>query len=705
MLQCSTRPYVGSLSLCLVLLAFGGCRAAGPSEAGGNTAATATKRVSTFGRYEGYSQPLYDEFVRSSIYVPAGDGTKIALDIYRPAIDGKPVEARLPAVFEFTRYWRARALPDGRIATGHFGTLEPSRNTGSVRDNPDYGAKLVQYGYVVVVGDNRGTGSSFGRSLGPLTLKEAQDAHDLIEWIAAQPWSNGKVGRIGSSITGTNQLISLARPSQHLKAIFPGMANFEHYRIATIGGVARKGGLLKIYDYLKNLGTAARQDSPLPAPVDSDPRGALRALARAGHGESSFAGYVSFLTSAPVLDEVADELGLKTIDDRVRVLATNDKLIPAISARPDLQRKLMSVGLYRDDRRTNPSASADEQSLSVSDILPAVRAAAVPAYIWSGWGDPYPGDAFLLFANLAGVRKVTIGPWSHGPNEQNDAREEEGIRLRAIETLRWFDYWLKGIDNGITTEPPINYAVVDDTEHWEWHSAMGWPLPETDNVDFYFREGRAGSVSSVNDGSLSLQRPPQDDAADPYTVDYTATTGNRTRLFDTTGGGPLFYPDLTANDRKGLTYTTAPLEKDLTVIGHPVITIYATANVPDAEFSVYVEEIDANGSSRFVTDGYARALHRTLGKPPYDYLGLPWLSSLRADALASAPLSAGIAQLTFDLQPIANRFDAGHRLRVTIQGADADNNWTFPAVPAASVTVSRSSSHPSRILLPVLRAQ
>lgn len=693
------------LLLCFALLAFGGCQMAGPGEAERQPAALAAKRVSAFGRYEGYSQPLYDEFVRSSIYVPVGDGTKIALDIYRPAIDGRPVEARMPAVFEFTRYWRARALPDGRISNGHFGMLEPGRSTGSVRDNPDYGAKLVEHGYVVIVGDNRGTGSSFGHSLAPLTLTEAQDAYDLIEWIAAQPWSNGNVGRIGSSITGTNQLISLARPSTHLKAIFPGMGNFEHYRIATIGGVSRKGGILKIYDYLKNLGTAASQDAPLPASVDADPRGEMRASARSGQGESSFAGYVSFLKSSPVLDEVAAELGLKSIDDRVRVLAWNDKLIPAIAARPDLQRKLMSVGLYRDDRGLDGSAAPGEQSLSAADILPAIRAAAVPTYIWSGWGDPYPGDAFLLFANLAGVRKVAIGPWSHGPNEKDDAREEEGIRLRAIETVRWFDYWLKGIDNGITKELPINYAVVDDPEHWEWRSATGWPLPQADNVDFYFGEGRAGSVSSTNDGSLSSQRPPQDDAADTYTVDYTATTGNRTRLFDTTGGGPLFYPDLTANDRKGLTYTTAPLEKDLIVIGHPVITIYATANVPDAEFSIYLEEIDANGWSRFVTDGYIRALHRTLGKPPYDYLGLPWLSSLRADGLAVAPLSAGLAELTFDLQPIANRFDAGHRLRVTIQGADADNNWTFPAVPAASVTVARSVSHPSRISLPLLRAQ
>jgi predicted acyl esterase len=692
------------LWLCVTCLTFSGCWTAGLGEAERKPAAIDAKRISAFGRYEGYSQPLYDEFVRTSLYVPVGDGTKLALDIYRPAVDGKPVETRMPTVFEFTRYWRARALPDGRISTGHFGTIEPGGNTGSVRDNPDYGAKLVQHGYVVVVGDNRGTGSSFGHSLAPLTLTEAQDARDLIDWIAEQPWSNGKVGRIGSSITGTNQVISLARPSPHLKAIFPGMANFEHYRIATIGGVVRKGGILKIYDYLKNLGTAASPDAPLPALVDADSRGEMRASARAGQGDSSFAGYVSFLTSSPVLDEVAAELGLKSIDERVRVLASNEQLIPAIAARPDLQRKLMSVGMYRDDRPPRPAA-AGEQSLSVADILPAIRVAAVPTYIWSGWGDPYPGDAFLLFANLAGVRKVAIGPWSHGPNEKDDPREEEGIRLRAIETLRWFDYWLKGIDNGVTTEPPINYAVVDDAQHWEWRSATGWPLPQADNVDFNFQEGRAGSVSSVNDGGLSSQRPSQNDAADTFTVDYTATTGTHTRLFDTTGGGPLFYPDLADNDRKGLTYTTAPLEKDLIVIGHPVITIYATANVPDAEFSIYVEEIDADGSSRFVTDGYARALHRTLGKPPYDYLGLPWLSSLRADGLAVTPLSAGLAELTFDLQPIANRFEAGHRLRVTIQGADADNNWTFPSVPAASVTVARSASHPSRISLPVLREQ
>jgi hypothetical protein len=660
-------------------------------------------KISAFGQYEGYSTVTYPQYTRSSIYVPVRDGTKIALDIYRPTVNGKPVSGRLPAVFEFTRYWRAKHLPDGRIRTPYFGYLAPGQSVAALPTAPNWAVNLVQHGYVLVVGDNRGTGSSFGKNPGVLTRTEATDTHDLIEWIAAQPWSTGKVGMVGTSYTGSNQITGLTEPAPHLVAIFPAVANFELYKIAVNAGVFRKGGILSMYNTLVALGTAKQEDAPLPPPVDADPKNEMRDKARSEQGEGSFSGYTAFLNS-PALDHVAAELGLNSVQDRIRVLASNSALIPEIASRPDLQRELMKSGYYRNETDSfDFSAPGGEKSISPASSFDRINRPNVPAYIWSGWRDLYPGDAFLFFANITSPRKLTVGPWAHYPdNKRGDLREEEAIRLRAIETLRWFDYWLKGIDNGIMKEPRINYAVVESRYKWDWQSTNDWPLHQAQSRAMYFQDGRADSVRSENDGLLSDMAPTVAEASDSFYVDYTATTGTKTRFHDTTGGGPLFYPDLAENDAKGLTYTTAPLKQDLVVAGHPIVTLFATSTAPDGEFDAYLEDVDQFGFSTFLADGYMRALNRTTGKPFYDNLGLPWPTDARTDAEGLPALSAGIAKIEFDLSPIGARFKAGHRLRLTIQGADADSTLTFPVVPPPKVTIERNPLYPSRITLPVL---
>ena len=667
------------------------------------TGARDSGRISAFGRYEGYSVETYRQFVRTSVYVPVRDGTRLALDIYRPAIDGQPVRRKFPTVFEFTRYWRGQQLPDGRIGTRYFGYLKPGQSSGTLYA-PNWAATLVRHGYVVVIGDNRGTGSSFGASPGPLTATEARDEHDLIEWMAGQDWSDGNVGLAGDSYTGTNQYIALTQPSPHLKAIFPAVANFELYATAVNGGVFRKGGILSMYNTLVGLGTASKVEQPLPPAVDGDVTHALRDEARAGHRKEGFSGYTAFLYS-PVLDHVASELSLKTVEDRIRVLASTSALIPEIADRPDLQRELMSVGYYRGLGSFDFSSAGGEKSISPSSIFDLINKAGVPVYAWSGWRDVDPDDGFLFFSNVKNQRKLAVGPWSHYPgNKRGDLREEEAIRLRAVESLRWFDYWLKKIDNGIMKEPAINYAVVENAYKWEWRSASTWPLPEAVHTEMYFQQGRSGSVRSINDGLLSSKPPETPDAVDTIFVDYTATTGTKTRFHDTTGGGPLYYPNLAENDAKGLTYTTDALQEDLVVAGNPVVTLFATSTAPDGEFSVYLEDIDPYGFSTFVQDGYIRALNRTLGTPPYNNMGRPWPSGARSDGDAVPPLSRGITKITFPLQPVAQRFKAGHRLRVTIQGADADSNLTFPTVPPPQVTIARNPAFSSRITLPIVSA-
>ena len=164
-------------------------------------------------------------------------------------------------------------------------------------------------------------------------------------------------------------------------------------------------------------------------------------------------------------------------------------------------------------------------------------------------------------------------------------------------------------------------------------------------------------------------------------------------------GGPAGYPDLASNDAKGFTWTTDALSTPVEVIGHPVVHLWVTSSARDFDAMVFLEDVDSTGKSSYVTEGVLRASHRKLGTPPFDNFGLPWPRSFKEDV---EPLPAEPAELVFDLLPTAKRFRAGHRIRVTLQGADRDTHMAvIPKVPPR-VTVYRDRDRPSRIVLPVV---
>jgi len=188
------------------------------------------------------------------------------------------------------------------------------------------------------------------------------------------------------------------------------------------------------------------------------------------------------------------------------------------------------------------------------------------------------------------------------------------------------------------------------------------------------------------------------DGADTRVIDTTATLGPGNRWANTYGG-PIGYPDLAPNDAKGFTWTTAPLATPVEVVGHPVIHLWVTSSAKDFDAMVYLEDVDSTGKSAYVTEGVLRASHRKLAPPPFDNFGLPWPRSFKEDV---APLSAQPTELVFDLLPTAKRFPTGHRIRVTLQGADRDTHVAVhPKVPPR-VAVHRDVTRPSRIVLPVV---
>lgn len=176
------------------------------------------------GRYRGYSPALYDDVQRSSVHVPAADGTRLAIDIYRPMRDGRVETGPLPVIFQFTPYNRATRLPDG--------TVQPYAK---------FPLGLAAHGYVLAIADVRGKGASFGTRSGPADANELGDAATLVEWLGKQPWSSGKLGLNGCSYNGSTALQAARAPSNYVKAVFVGSSMFDQYGAFAPGGIASRG--------------------------------------------------------------------------------------------------------------------------------------------------------------------------------------------------------------------------------------------------------------------------------------------------------------------------------------------------------------------------------------------------------------------------------------------------------------------------------
>ncbi|MBN1562271.1 MAG: CocE/NonD family hydrolase [Anaerolineae bacterium] len=582
-------------------------------------------RVSRPGVYRGYSEAMYDEWVRESRYVEVRDGTQLAVDIYRPAVDGVPVDDPLPVLWTHHRYHRANVSDDGRV----IGIVEarPSLQT------------MLKHGYVIAAVDVRGGGASFGTRRGPFTPEEAQDAYDMTEWFAAQPWCDGNVGMYGLSYLAITQYMAASTQPPHLKAIFPMMAMYDLYDFVYHGGILHENFVL-----MWGTGNVALDNLIPAAPVDADTDQTLLKAALKEHRQ-------------------------------------NWNIYDIALANP-----------YRDGAATSDNTPIYNE-FGPANYLDQINESGVAIYTLAGWYDMYPRDAALWFNNLTVPQKIVFTPWSHNGSGGFDI---------AVEHLRWFDYWLKGIDNGIMDEPPIYYRVMGAPGEGAWRFADQWPLPAEQPTPYYLAAGPAESVDSVNDGLLSLAAPTDESGQDAYTVDYTTTTGRTTRWTDGYGGG-FGYPDMTANDEKGLTYTTLPFAVDTEITGHPVAHLWVSADVFDFDVMVYLEEVDARGQSTYITEGILRASHRDTQDAPWHMFGLPYHSGL-SDTVSSV-VPGEIVELVFDLHPTSNIFDAGHQLRITITGADADTYLTPEQDPPPTITVYRNADYASYIVLPVIPAE
>ncbi len=575
----------------------------------------AQERISKPGFYSGYSRQLYSEWKRTSIYIEVRDGTLLAADIYRPAVSGEVVSERYPVVWE------------GTAARGRRDSSGKAQRFAETMRTPDSGPPIVEltkYGYVVVEVERRGLGASFGAMRGYHDWTEDLDAYDVTEWLAKQPFSDGKIGMFGCSNTGEAALHGPITMPPHLKAIFPGCFSWNKY-----DGFLR-GGILAQWGTGPQSNPQAEGMSSIPVDADSD----LALLKQAIQDHTRSTWLLAVWKSMPYRDSWSDVVNSRFWEEG-------------------------SASTYR---------------------VPIERSG-VGVYAFGGWYDDFRRDMFVTFASLHNRMKVLIGPWGHCQNRGFDL---------TTERLRFFDYWLKGIDNGIMNEPPITYYTIDAPDGKEWRTASQWPLPDEKRVNIFLASGKSGSVNSLNDGTLAGAASGRTEASDKFTVNYKVSCA---------ADWPL-YGQTCVHDDVGLTYTTAPFASDLEVTGHPVLHLWVSSTVPEGNTFAYLEDVGPDGKTTIVSDGRLRHSLRSLGTPDYNFLGLPWHRSFEADAV---PMPVGKPiELIFDLLPTSKVFQAGHRMRLTLLGADPREKERAEVTPPPQVTVYRGGEHASYLSLPVI---
>ncbi len=596
---------------------------------------------------------------RISNYLTLSDGTRLAYDLFLPVKDGVAVDAPLPTLFKYTPYGRAWTVFDrdgnnqlaGLSLPWYYDPMLRFRawvtpaGAGKRMDalfRTKWLGDMVESGYAVIVVDRPGTGASFGK-LAHDPAVVAQEASQIIDWIAAQKWSNGNVGMFGDSIQAQIQFQAASTGNPHLKAILPATTWMDNYSAVMYPGGIPNKAFAALYSKLNTT------FDTLATPVDQDVDGSLLAQARNERGGVELAEKVVGFEQVPYRDVLT----------------------------PDGQ------NFWVDHHTLYP-------------LLDGINRSGTAVYLIDGWYDIYARDDFLIYNNLSVPKKLLVRPADHSGIESPGDDIDFGA-----EAHRWFDYWLKGIDNGIMAEAPIHYYLQGVDKANVWQSTDVWPIEDQRLTPYYFGSALDHGKVSVNNGTLQLTEPTESAAVDSYTVDYTTTSGKQPRW---TGLAVLHeYPNMRANDAKCLTYTAPPLTAPVDIVGHPVAHIWLSTDAPDLDLVMYLEDVDERGNSTYVSQGSLRASHRALAKPPFDNFGLPWHTDFQSD-LRPIPVGEPI-ELVFDLLPTAYHFPTGHSLRISIAFADADSFDTPVRDPAPLVSLLRDAAHPSFIEMPVVAGE
>lgn len=285
----------------------------------------------------------------------------------------------------------------------------------------------------------------------------------------------------------------------------------------------------------------------------------------------------------------------------------------------------------------------------------------VPTFGICGWYDAYTAPTFTVYEAVQAPKRVLIGPWKHALADLSPMTPIGGVH----EMDRWWDRWLKGIDNGVEHEPPVAIYVMGDDE---WRHETEWPIARTDHRRF----------QPQPDHGFSEDQPSI--AADAY--DYDARVGTGSIGYN---GHRLNLPiptDQAADDHLSLTYTAAPLTEDTEITGAPIAHLTISADTDELTLVAKLCVVAPNGASRVISQGNR--------------------NPARLDGhAAKQPLTEGeLRTVEIPMHPTSTVVPAGHRLRLCIAGADFPDLWPTPRL--YKINIHRGGENGSWIDIPVV---
>jgi putative CocE/NonD family hydrolase len=567
----------------------------------------------------------YGVHVTEDVPVTMSDGTRLRVNVYRPAdADGSPAPGRFPVVVTQTPY---------------------NKSGPGLGFRNDY---LVERGYVQVVADVRGTGSSEGR-WASFDEREQRDGAELVAWAHSRKraWSNGRIGLWGISYGAINQLLTAAQRPPGLRATFPIVPAGDVYRDVVASGGQIDSGFMPFW-----LGLVTATGLVPPAVNRVEPDAALLTL----------------------LEHIQGAL---------------DFQVPTIT-----------------DALAGGDMAYDGPFYRLRSPLEVVDRIDVPTFLVGGEYDLFQRGTPMLYDALRrrGVpSRLLIGPWTHVEAAQApDLPASVAPSLDAL-AVRWFDRYVRGEQDPALDEDvrPVTYHEIGSGR---WRTAPRW-MPRSVRASTYQLDGTAAPGSP---GVLRAGEPRAEGGGDVYPV---PVAGLCTRSASQWTAGLAAIPgcetDNRLNDQLGTAWETAPLEKPVHLMGPVNARLFVSTTARDGMLSVAVEDVAPDGTVDRLTGGWQVLSHRKLvAKRSLRRDGevlQPWHPFTRKAQLAVEP--GEVVRVDVEVFPTGAKLRKGHRLRVTVQAFDTPHlTPTAPQVVDSAggvITVHSGPEHPSRLVLPV----
>ena len=509
------------------------------------------------------------------------------------------------------------------------------------------GVYFSQRGYVYVFQDIRGRHESEGR-WEPF-FDDEKDGYDTVEWAAKQPWSNGKVGMQGGSYLGQNQWRAAQAAPPSLVTIFPMVSSTSLYH----DWITLNGGWRLSF----NFGWGAvRSESR----IMQNPGPHTLAGVRAIH-----------------YDQVQFHLPLKTMQQLVGRHAR-----------------------FYDDWLAHPDYDSYWKPLNAEELFEKIK---IPVHTFGGWFDIFSQGTLRGYVGMSHkggseearrLSNIVIGPWGHGPSQKYGALDfgpEANVDPNVVQ-LRWYDYFLKGIDNGLAAEPPVKLFVMGRNE---WVYEREYPLARTQYKPLYFTSAGAAN-GARGDGRLTWDKPKGASPSDRFRYDPddpVPSLGGNNCCGTPTPAGPMDQRPIEGR-RDILLYTSDVLQEEVEATGPVKVVLFAASDAVDTDFVAKLVDVHPDGASYNMAEGILRARYR-------DSLSQPSL------------LKPGqVYRLEIDLVGTSIAFQKGHRIRVHVTSShfpqfDRNPNTgavfgTTSEVKVAQQTVYHDAERPSHVLLPVI---